>query len=261
MTVEGFFDLPQNAVGFTVREAILQRWRKGVYSYLSRPRPGYGVMLMMKGAIRFATVERELSAVAGNLIFLPKSSQYQAFFADETEDYLVNFEFPGLDTTATDPICILEQASLDVYRRYDELITEARQTGVDSLKSSALFLLLLDEIVKNSTCLSQSDRAAVARAKKMLDGDAGGSVKDIAHACGISESSLRQKFKASEGVTPIEYRTKRRIARATYLLETSELSVSEIAETLGFYDAPSFCRIFKNALGVTPREYLKTKQL
>ena len=261
MIIESFWELPQSAVGLRVSEAILQHWRKGVYSYLDRPRPGYGLMLMVKGTIRFVSDADALSAATGDLVFLPKASRYEARFGDDTEDYLINFDLPGVDTTVSEPTRIFGGAPLDVYRRYSELIGEGRHRGVDSLKSKALFLLLLDEIVKSSIGLSQNDRAAVERAKQLLDAEHCDSVEEIARACGISASGLRQKFKASEGVSPIEYRMKQRISHAAYLLETTELSVAEIAERLGFYDAPYFCRCFKGMLGVTPKEYLRSRQL
>ena len=71
MIIESFWELPQSAVGLRVSEAILQHWRKGVYSYLDRPRPGYGLMLMVKGTIRFVSDADALSAATGDLVFLP----------------------------------------------------------------------------------------------------------------------------------------------------------------------------------------------
>ena len=254
-------ELSHSSEAFTVKEAMRQHWRKGSYSYRDLPRSGYGLMLMLSGGIRFVLPDSALSAVSGDLILLPRSSRYEAFFEDNTVDDLVNFDFPELSLSQTKPTRLFSNAPIEVYHRYNELIEAVRQGGVSSLKGRGYFLLLLDEIVKNSTSLPTCGRSVVLRAKALLNEKEDLSVEEIAHRLGVSASGLRQKFKAIEGVTPIEYRTRCRIAHAAYLLEATELSVAEIAETLGFYDAPHFCRIFKKTLGTTPKEFLKTRQI
>lgn len=57
------------------------------------------------------------------------------------------------------------------------------------------------------------------------------------------------------------YRVREKIGRAKYLLEATDLSLAEIADTLGFYDVPYFCKVFKRITGVTPRGFLKSRQL
>ena len=87
------------------------------------------------------------------------------------------------------------------------------------------------------------------------------SVDDIARACGISTSGLRRIFKEELGMTMTEYRTGKKIEEAKYLLESTGLSLSEIAENLNFYDVPYFCKIFKQKTGMTPKEFLRSKQI
>ena len=49
--------------------------------------------------------------------------------------------------------------------------------------------------------------------------------------------------------------------RLAYLLESTNLTVAEIAEKARFYDAAAFCRLFKRHFGKTPREYARSKRL
>ena len=56
-------------------------------------------------------------------------------------------------------------------------------------------------------------------------------------------------------VTPSRYLASLRVNRARHLLETTDLSISDIAQTCGFYDHSHFVRVFRRERGVTPGEY------
>jgi AraC-like DNA-binding protein len=58
-------------------------------------------------------------------------------------------------------------------------------------------------------------------------------------------------------VTPIQYLTQIRIRVSVQLLITSELSVSEIANQVGFRSSNYFSKVFKKLIGVTPGSYRK----
>ena len=86
-------------------------------------------------------------------------------------------------------------------------------------------------------------------------------VGEVARACTVSESGLRQIFKEQTGMTPIEYRLYAKMKQAEYLLEATGMSISEIADKLGFFDAAYFCKVFKRHIGLTPKEYSKNKNM
>lgn len=73
-------------------------------------------------------------------------------------------------------------------------------------------------------------------------------------AC-MSASKLTRLFKLSEGTTPQGYARRLRMERACELLEKSDLSLAEIAESLGFVRQGSFSEAFKGHFGLTPREF------
>ena len=47
----------------------------------------------------------------------------------------------------------------------------------------------------------------------------------------------------------------RKIARACYLLEVSDLPVAEVAQRFGFDDPYYFSRVFRKITGVSPSHY------
>jgi len=82
------------------------------------------------------------------------------------------------------------------------------------------------------------------------------SIDDIAKAVGVSRSHLYRLFMSHVGQSPIDYLTGYRIDEACNLLKNSQLSIAEIAMSVGFFDKFYFSRVFKKAKGVPPSRYL-----
>lgn len=81
------------------------------------------------------------------------------------------------------------------------------------------------------------------------------SLSSLAKMLSVSEGHLSTLFKKETGSTITDYVNSTRIRQALILLNTSTLSIGEIAARCGFLDANYFSRIFKKQLGLSPREY------
>ncbi len=79
---------------------------------------------------------------------------------------------------------------------------------------------------------------------------------ELAAIAQISPYHFLRLFKQSMGITPHQYILQRRIDKAKYLLEQTELSMAEIAFRVGFCDQSHFTRCFKRLLGITPKQFL-----
>jgi signal transduction histidine kinase/DNA-binding response OmpR family regulator/ligand-binding sensor domain-containing protein len=73
----------------------------------------------------------------------------------------------------------------------------------------------------------------------------------------VSKTQLYRKVKALTDLTPHGYLKKIRIKTALNLLETTDLSVSEIIDKTGFNNRTYFYRTFKEEYGTSPKEYIK----
>lgn len=71
----------------------------------------------------------------------------------------------------------------------------------------------------------------------------------------LSPSYLSRTFKATTGYSFIEYMNNIRVKEARTLLEGAELSISDIAERIGFGNLTHFGRIFKSITGIPPLKY------
>lgn len=245
---------------FYTTKILKQHWHQSKYSYVTMPRPDFGIMMVLRGNANFVFEDKTITATAGNVVFLPKGSRYEAVFPDEIDDYLVSFNAIGVELDILAPIKIIENASFSCIEHFGELVNESLSEAHTPLRSKGLFYLLLDSIANNAETENDDHLKLVARARELLcSGEL--SVCGVARECAVSESSLRAIFKEKTGMTPIEYRLTSRIKKAAYLLESTDMSVYDIADKLGFFDAAYFSKIFKKYMGITPKQYSRNKNM
>ena len=80
-------------------------------------------------------------------------------------------------------------------------------------------------------------------------------VEDIADYVGLSRSHLFRSFETVLGQSPKEYLTDFRMRQACYLLEHSSLSITAIANSIGFDNSLYFSKTFHKFKGMAPKEY------
>ncbi len=80
-------------------------------------------------------------------------------------------------------------------------------------------------------------------------------VHDLAHHFGYSDYYLTRKFKQETGMRIGNYIKKQRILRAKTLLETTDLAIQEISDSLLFSSRAYFTSCFIEEAGMPPTEY------
>lgn len=86
------------------------------------------------------------------------------------------------------------------------------------------------------------------------------SLDQIAEALHLNKYYMCHCFKEVTGDTINLYLTKRRLDEAKKLLRTTELSIADISDRVGFNSAIHFSRQFKQHVGVTPQAYRNISQ-
>jgi AraC family transcriptional regulator len=74
----------------------------------------------------------------------------------------------------------------------------------------------------------------------------------IAREACLSPYHFQRAFTRAFGRSPHAYQTALRLARARRLLETTELTVTEVCGTVGFESAPSFSALYRRVYGEPP---------
>jgi transcriptional regulator GlxA family with amidase domain len=80
-------------------------------------------------------------------------------------------------------------------------------------------------------------------------------VARLVERSGLPERSLKRRFKAATGQSPLDYAQCLRIEEAKQMLETTALPTDEVGRHAGYEDPAFFRRLFRRRTGVTPARY------
>jgi transcriptional regulator GlxA family with amidase domain len=83
-------------------------------------------------------------------------------------------------------------------------------------------------------------------------------LRDMAEQEAMSVRTFTRRFREEVGVSPGQWLTRQRVERARHLLETTGLSIDQVAREAGFGTAQSMRQHLQQALGVTPTTYRRT---
>lgn len=116
-------------------------------------------------------------------------------------------------------------------------------------------LLVRKHITKDLSPLVQK---VVARIDLDLTADL--SLRATAQALSVNPSYLSAQFKRELGETLTDHVNRKRMEYAAYLLSTTRLHVSAVAQSCGITDDNYFTRLFRRAYGKTPRQFRQERQ-
>lgn len=248
-----FFDSSSN---YNVSNVGLFSWKNTVINKYDIPRIKHGFSLITEGCFIITTEKETIKAVKGDLLFLPFNSRYKTEIA-QAKSYILNFSNDSV--TYNSPIILLSNVFEKYEKRFEQLVNLQKEGESEFLIKSA-FYKLLDHIVKDMDGI-KDEKDFIKKARTLLNSEKEYTISEIARECAVSDSGLRRQFKETYGVSPMEYKTKIKIERAKYLLDSSSMSITQIAEILGFFDAAYFSKIFKKHTGYSPSQYSKNKTL
>jgi AraC-like DNA-binding protein len=81
---------------------------------------------------------------------------------------------------------------------------------------------------------------------------------DLAEAAGLSVSHYCAVFKQKTMQTPLQLFNSMKIQRACQLLQNRNQTIKAIAYALGFFDQYHFSKVFKQIMGVAPKNFRTT---
>lgn len=119
-----------------------------------------------------------------------------------------------------------------------------------------LVLITRNRIKRQSIEISKNDKL-VQEAAEYISKNYGQELclENLANKYFVSPGHFSKMFKRITGVGVSEYIRIARVNAAQDLIESSKLSISEIAYQCGFNDSNYFTQVFKKIKGITPKKY------
>jgi AraC-like DNA-binding protein len=144
--------------------------------------------------------------------------------------------------------------------QFEQIHRDLRQTGDSDLDLLAVRLL---ELLATAHRLDRRHREddpqtqMIDQACRLLSRDLGRrrNLPRIAQELGVSYERLRKLFTGKMGLSPGEYRIRRRIDRARELIVQERMSNKQVAYALGYSDPFTFSKQFKAVVGESPTQF------
>ena len=211
------------------------------------------------GEVCFYLSGSELRATERDMVYLPSNTPYRSLWTKNAEfvvlDLLIRNE-SGQPISFNDSPCVLFNDSHHIYDGLlKELAQKAKADGpFDWLERMSLTFKLLCEMARD-TNRGELDRKMqhIKAGIAYLEAHFTESfyIDHLAKVCSLSPSAFRRLFIACKGMTPIEYRNRLRINKATELLKSGQYTINEAAEAVGIDDIKYFGKLFKRYTGLT----------
>ena len=83
----------------------------------------------------------------------------------------------------------------------------------------------------------------------------------LAEKMAMSVSQLSRKINGITGYSTISYVLQLKLNKAKKMLTNENVSITEVSDACGFYDASYFSRVFKRKFGVSPSHYQRLPSL
>jgi AraC-like DNA-binding protein len=156
---------------------------------------------------------------------------------------------------------------LPLETKLSQLVIHYHQTGlVAQLQCQQLLMGVLVELASGSglsrspedgTGRSSRNIAKLVLIKNYIDEHYNESISlsELEQLTGYGANHIISMFKKRFGTTPIQYQTNKRIQKAKELIIHSGMSVSEIADAVGYSNVHAFSKIFKRKTGTSLTEY------
>ena len=121
---------------------------------------------------------------------------------------------------------------------------------------------MLNEYADPTIRITKSEKGIVEKVEDYIEFNFAEdiSIEELAGKLHVHPSHLMRVFKKEKGITISKYRNLTRINKAKELIESSNLSITEIAIMAGFINPQYFSTYFKETEGITPIEFKKKKK-
>lgn len=222
------------------------------------------IVCVPDGRLLYKVDDRSMIVSGSNVLVIPQGKSYSFETIDDTTYhknvlYLLGINVHDiLETFSFNDVRLITLPSLDyLLNQFRNIYTLLSQKNAEAMAEAAgISYAILHYLSVNIT--SDTGKPSLFNLLKSKFSNNFRSRLDldmVAAEYGISAKSITRMFKEYLGVTPGTFRRQARNDTACLLLQTTGLSVKEIADKLGYSSQFHFSCAFKKENGISPREF------
>ncbi|MFS0637616.1 AraC family transcriptional regulator [Mesobacillus foraminis] len=241
-----------------------------VYNGKLKQRVGNESICLQQGELLFLNqhIDHEIEACAKediviNFIIQPKFFEF-IFSYLSSDNLMSNFIINSLYNNTQDGQFLYYAVSgvSSIQELIRKMIDEIMAPSLLSESTLKLYMgLLMIELIKHSDKLGQkqensSRQFLIVEAMKYIDEHyQNGSLYELAEKLNQPHYSVSKQIKRATNYTFKELVQEKRLTKAKQLLESTDISITEIVELVGYDNISYFYRIFKTKYGYTPKKF------
>ena len=171
----------------------------------------------------------------------------------------------SISGTSNGQFCILDHfESLDMASCLRNILREMemKQPGYEDVCQAFMEILIIRlmrstglSLPSETSAVSTNRQCAAVRRYIDLHFKEALTLEQLAEEGHMNKFYLSHAFKREYGVSPINYMISRRIEESKCLLAETDLSLSQIAQLLGFSSLSYFSQVFHRTQSISPKEY------
>lgn len=241
--------------------------------YRNRTLPFYIVSYVKEGTCRVRFKGQDYYAGPGDVVFLPPNAPHDHVKDNNDMTTFIWWHFTYRIAGIIDvlgmfdfPICFKlpdTERFEETFSQYVRCSTQPQRVSDIILKEAKAFELIaillesaiLQAQVSHNGVISNTFTQILSDLIKHPERN--GFLKDLGVKYHMHPTYISNQFKKLFNISPIQFQKEIRVSKAKKLLMTESISVSEIAERLGYEDIDDFTRFFKNREGVSPLNFRK----
>lgn len=212
------------------------------------------LVLPVEGCLSLSIEQAEGDVTASKAAIIAAGASH-GFFASDRNMFLVadvpSSLAPRLESF---PAFIDLDEALTRYVRFLSAQVQAQQ-GTPDLQKQMLGLLIQLLQEKAGVQVQVDQRVAAVKAYIAQNLDQAITLPQLAGVAHLSVRQLSHVFTQSEGCSPQHYLIEQRMQRARDLLESTDLSVQRISESVGYSNLAAFSDRFRQCMGRSPRHF------
>ena len=219
------------------------------------PVPCHFFGCLIKGTAKIKTATTELCLKPNEIFYIPKGLRYQSQWFGEDGDEVAFYSF-GFYISPIEKAFALQKIrpSTKAMELFTQLCGEIPFAG----KGIGTLYYFFEEVA-NAMQAAQVPytHPTIDKAIDYITANPSRKISETAALCNVSESGLYLLFKKYLHKTPNDIRLDILTEKAIGLLSTTNLSVQEISDFLGFSSTSYFRKILQSRTGKTPLEIRK----